>query len=186
MAVITGPWCAVGCCILWGEVFPVDNWPPGRGDPAEGPFGAPEAGRKGNLVGGNHLPEEKGQHCAHSLIPETQPQPLGWALAFLSAVRNLWGVCGELCCSMGVVSLRGGWPWPRITASGLSLWASFPFLLCAEICPRCGGYCQGESDREQAFTHWEINCGGLWESVGGTHQPGDFLGEGRVPWRAEE
>lgn len=58
-------------------------------------------------MGGNRLPEEKGQHCTHSLIPETQPQPLGWALAFLCGEESRGCVWGALLLNGGGVSPRG-------------------------------------------------------------------------------
>lgn len=78
VAVAIRPWHAAGCYIH-GERFVLNNWPQGRGNPGEGPCGAPEASREGNFVGGSYLPEEEGWHCAHSLTPGTRPWPLGWA-----------------------------------------------------------------------------------------------------------
>lgn len=94
-------------------------------------------------------------------------------------------MCGEPYCSVGVVSPAGARPWLQSAASGLRLWAFFPFLLCARPCPRCGGYCQRESDREHALTHREMDRGFVGVR-GGIHRPGKFLGEGRVLWRAGE
>lgn len=102
--------------------------------------------------------------------------------------------CGEnsLGCAWELI-VQCGWrlpgrAWLRISASGLSLSASFPFLLCAGICPRCGGYCQGESDREQPLPtvrSWGAVAvsGGhppAWGLLGGGLRNGLRGGEGSV------
>lgn len=167
---ITGPWEGV----TQQRVPAGDLRPAGRG-----PYG------------GSRVPEgKKGQCRAHSVIPGTPPGPLGWASASLSAVRTLWGARGSLLLNAGGVSPGGGEgrAWLRISASGLSLSASFPFLLCAGICPRCGGYCQGESDREQPLPtvrSWGAVAvsGGhppAWGLLGGGLRNGLRGGEGSV------
>lgn len=173
MAVIIWPWCAVfmGRGFSWLITGPWEGVTQQRVPSGD----LRPAGRE--PYGGSCLPEgKKGQCRAHSVIPGTQPRLLGWALASLSVVRNLWGVHGSLLLNGGGVSPGGGPAWLDVSASGLSFSASFPFLLCAAICPRCGGYCQGESDREQPLPTVRS-----WGAVGvsGGHPPAWGLPGGR-------
>lgn len=109
-------------------------------------------------------------HILSSLGPGHSPW-VGLKPPFLC--EEFLGVCGEPDCSMGAVSPCGGQPWLQLAASGLSIWAFFPFPLCARPCPRCGGYCQGESDKNTPGPTVR-SAGGLWES-------GASLSPGR-PW----
>lgn len=92
------------------------------------------------------FPGEK-EGFGHSLVG-LGPLPPPPGRAFLSAVRNLWGVCGELYCSMG-------WrlpTWLTIAASGRSLWVSFSLVPpLRQVSSRCGGCYPGASEREQAL-----------------------------------
>lgn len=63
-------------------------------------------------------PREK-EGVGHLRSPGTPAVAPGWV--FLSAVRNLWGVCGELCCSMG---------WCLHLAYDLCLWPPSGFPPC--------------------------------------------------------
>lgn len=157
----------------YGEtLFLVHNWLQGRGHPAEGPFGAPEASQEeASRVAAPFPGEKKG--IGHSLVV-LGPLPLPPGRAFLSAVRNLWGVCGELYCSMGwQLSTR-----LMIAASGRSLWVSFSLVppLC-QVSSRCGGCCPGASEREQALpTVRSLGTGEATGEGGGPIQPGDLPG----------
>ena len=92
--------------------------------------------------------------------------------AFLSVVRNLWGVCGELCCSMG------WWlpTWLTIAASGLSLWVSS--LLVPPLCQVSSRWVlSGASEREQALpTVRSLGMGEATGVGGGPIQPRDLPG----------
>lgn len=151
-----GPWHAVGCSIYGERIFPCSRLQ-GRGDQQRVPSGQLRpAGREPR---GWQSPSRVRRKvlCASSHF---------WGLATALGLGISLPFCGEesLGCVWGALLLNEGGSVPQGGPGSRSrLWLlALSFLLCARPCPRCGGYCPGESDRKQAFTHCKIN-GGLWK-----------------------
>lgn len=119
----------VHCCralACWGlldyrvRLFLVHNWPQGRGDPAEGPCGQ----QGGSLEGGSHLPQEEGQHGAHSHGPGS-----GIPFCAEESLGRVWSCaaqCGRwLPTGAGQGRGPGSGPLPLASHSGLPSCSSF-------------------------------------------------------------
>lgn len=124
------------------RLFLVHNWPQGRGGPAEGPCGAPEAGREEASRVAATFPRRK-DSMVHVLMAPGPSRGPGSGIPFCAeeSLGRVWSCAAQ--CGRWLPTGAGRGPWLRTSASGLSLGASFLFLLCARSCPRCGGYCLG-------------------------------------------